>query len=127
MNKLDGNMIAALERVLLARRSALSLELRTRLQVDEAGPADTQPGISVPVEQAQADLLCERAVAKLGQECRELDAVELALARVADGSYGRCDHCGEGIPLPRLRAQPAAALCLACQQEIERHYHVPAL
>lgn len=39
----------------------------------------------------------------------ELDA---AAARVADGTYGRCEVCGEAIPDERLEARPTARTCV---------------
>jgi DnaK suppressor protein len=39
--------------------------------------------------------------------------VEHALARIADGSYGRCEACGKPIEAERLDALPYATLCLA--------------
>ena len=45
-----------------------------------------------------------------------LREVEQALDRVAAGSYGFCLGCGGGIPLERLRALPAAALCIECRR-----------
>ena len=48
---------------------------------------------------------------------REIDA---ALARLADGSYGRCTRCGEEIPAERLDAVPYATLCVSCRRDEER-------
>lgn len=45
----------------------------------------------------------------------ELAQVEAALKRLDAGSYGRCADCGEPIALQRLRVQPAARRCAACQ------------
>jgi DnaK suppressor protein len=39
--------------------------------------------------------------------------VRRALAKLADGSYGRCDLCGETIPAERLEARPWAVRCVA--------------
>ncbi|HYX28032.1 MAG TPA: TraR/DksA family transcriptional regulator [Pyrinomonadaceae bacterium] len=36
--------------------------------------------------------------------------------RLIDGGYGLCHECGEVIGERRLRANPAAALCIFCQQ-----------
>ncbi len=41
-----------------------------------------------------------------------LDEVRRARQRVADGSYGRCEECGEPIPEERLEARPWAAKCV---------------
>lgn len=46
----------------------------------------------------------------------ELSAIDGALGRVADGSYGTCMECGEAIPEPRLRAVPTATLCMDCAE-----------
>lgn len=42
-----------------------------------------------------------------------LDEVRRARRRVADGSYGTCEVCGEPIPEGRLEARPWATRCLA--------------
>jgi RNA polymerase-binding transcription factor DksA len=41
----------------------------------------------------------------------ELDDVEVALAALDDGSYGRCQVCGEAIEQHRLAALPATRCC----------------
>ncbi len=46
--------------------------------------------------------------------------VQRALARIDDGTYGRCESCGNAIPKPRLQAAPRATLCVACKQREER-------
>jgi len=43
-----------------------------------------------------------------------LDEVELALARLDDGTYGRCEVCGEAIDDGRLAAQPIIRTCASC-------------
>ncbi len=54
-----------------------------------------------------------------GRERHELDEIDDALARLARGTYGSCQDCGASIPLARLRAMPAARLCLDCQKQRE--------
>lgn len=57
----------------------------------------------------------------LTQNARELLAqTERALARIADGSYGICDSCGQPIGKARLQAFPRAVLCVSCKQREER-------
>ena len=41
-----------------------------------------------------------------------LDDVDRALAKIDEGSYGRCDACGRPIPEGRLEALPWAVLCV---------------
>jgi len=42
----------------------------------------------------------------------ELAEVELALKKLDDGTYGRCETCGEPIAPARLEAMPAARFCI---------------
>ena len=43
-----------------------------------------------------------------------LDEVELALARLDDGTYGRCEECGAPIDDARLAESPIERTCGAC-------------
>ena len=49
-----------------------------------------------------------------------LEQSEHALERIADGSYGQCEICGNPIGKNRLMAFPRATLCLSCKQREER-------
>jgi RNA polymerase-binding transcription factor DksA len=55
----------------------------------------------------------DRTVAELARAT--IGDVDRALAKIEDGTYGRCDHCGEAIDRRRLEAVPAASLCLDCK------------
>lgn len=48
-----------------------------------------------------------------------LKRVKVALKRLEEGAYGRCDECDEPIALERLKAYPDATLCINCQSERE--------
>ena len=43
-----------------------------------------------------------------------LEEVEHALAKFADGSFGRCESCGNMIAEARLEAMPSARYCMNC-------------
>ncbi len=45
---------------------------------------------------------------------------ERALAKIADGTYGVCESCGNPIGKMRLQAFPRATLCMSCKQRQER-------
>jgi DnaK suppressor protein len=49
-----------------------------------------------------------------------LTQTEHALERITDGTYGRCESCGQPIGKNRLMAFPRATLCLTCKQKEER-------
>jgi DnaK suppressor protein len=40
--------------------------------------------------------------------------VDRALEKLDEGTYGRCDNCGEEIPEERLEAIPWACSCVPC-------------
>lgn len=42
----------------------------------------------------------------------DLADVEYALEKLDDGTYGRCEACGEAISPARLEAMPAARFCI---------------
>ncbi len=48
------------------------------------------------------------------QIVQQLAAVDAALVRVAEGSYGVCEVCRRQIAPERLEAIPWAATCVAC-------------
>ena len=61
----------------------------------------------------------ELTLSLLGSEKDALDQIEAAIERIEDGSYGRCEECGEKIPKSRLDAIPYAAQCVRCASQQE--------
>lgn len=53
------------------------------------------------------------------RERKHLHAIDQALSRIRDGSYGWCEESGEPIGLERLLARPTATLSLEAQQRHE--------
>jgi RNA polymerase-binding protein DksA len=49
-----------------------------------------------------------------------LNAIDAALARITEGTYGTCVNCGKLIPVERLEALPWAQLCIDCKRASER-------
>ncbi|GIL34085.1 TraR/DksA C4-type zinc finger protein [Phycicoccus sp. DTK01] len=57
----------------------------------------------------------------LANNAREmLDQTEHALERLANGTYGTCESCGNPIGKMRLQAAPRATLCMPCKTKQER-------
>jgi DnaK suppressor protein len=98
--------------LLVAERARVEAELdEYRTQLDRSGDEDT--GELAAVDQHQADTGTETyyredAVGRIEQLERELEAVERAERRLADGTYGVSVQSGEPIPDERLEAIPTA-------------------
>lgn len=80
--------------------------------LDQASEKDDLVELSV-VDQHPADVATEthdrsRDLGLLEQVETELRDVEDALRRLEEGSYGRCEVCGQPIPDERLEANPTA-------------------
>src|SRR4030042_538640 len=48
-----------------------------------------------------------------------LRQIDQALERVEEGTYGRCEGCGEEIDKRRLEILPSASHCIQCQRRME--------
>lgn len=48
------------------------------------------------------------------------DAINAALQRIDEGTFGNCTACGAAIAAERLEALPWTAYCVSCEQQIEQ-------
>jgi len=71
---------------------------------------------------SRMDALQGQAMAKDAERRRglQLQRLKAALARFERDEFGACLDCGEKIAEARLRADPAATLCLDCASEREQ-------
>ncbi|MDH4227707.1 MAG: TraR/DksA family transcriptional regulator [Deltaproteobacteria bacterium] len=69
---------------------------------------------------AVSDLIEETGLTVADIRLGELEAIEKTIERIDDGTYGKCEDCGEAVDGARLSAMPYAARCLACQSKRER-------
>ena len=112
-------------------RDAL-LEERRRVEHALATLRDEHRGsLDEEVEEVAAtndSHLAETATATLGREIdytlgensgHVLAAIDAALKRIDDGTYGTCITCGDQIRYERLEASPWAALCIDCKRRAE--------
>ena len=65
---------------------------------------------------SRMDAMQVQAMAQAAEQRRrqELERIDAALARIADGSFGECLVCGELIATKRLELDPAATRCIDC-------------
>ena len=91
-------------------------ENRGQLEDDrEEIPSDNHPGdMATSTFDREPDATLE------GNEERLLQAIDAALQRIEDGTYGICSKCGEAIPEERLEALPWTTVCIDCKRREER-------
>jgi DnaK suppressor protein len=98
--------------VYLAQASDLKAEADSLAQEREPGDVqfdeESGEGGTVTVDR-------ERDLALSAQAMAAVEEIDAALAKIADGTYGACERCGEPIPKARLKALPYARLCVACK------------
>jgi RNA polymerase-binding transcription factor DksA len=103
-------VLADYRAILETERASLAHELA------ELGFGDTG-GLSYDSNFADtSQVTAERGEAEaLAGELKDaLVEVEAALERVAQGTFGSCERCGQPISPARLEAMPAAPLCITC-------------
>src|ERR671938_1492030 len=99
MNQTELNKYKAM---LEAKMADLSAGLRNREDIAIEKTPDAIDEVQLAGER-------ELAIRNLDRESNLLRSVRLALARIADGSYGICLHCEEEIKPKRLEAGPWGA------------------
>jgi DnaK suppressor protein len=113
-----------LQKTIEQRRRALTEELREDLarvrsdrMEDLAGPAPD------PGDESVATLIGDLHRADYDRDVTELQGLEAARNRMADGSYGTCLDCSGDIGIERLRVNPAAIRCIDCQSMHEKTHN----
>ena len=114
---MDKKKIKQYETELLKRRDQLlSMVERTEDYGREADRDVSQD----PADKASNSYTKELLFSQSTTERTTLRAIEEALERIADGSFGECVNCGEEIQPKRLDAIPWTPHCIRCQELVEQ-------
>ncbi|MGE3263471.1 MAG: TraR/DksA family transcriptional regulator [Bacteriovoracia bacterium] len=106
--KLKKKMLAEKERLLAS--AAISRKAEFTIATDDL--ADETDLTSVELSQGVVFTLREK-------EQRTLAAIDAALQRMEEGTYGLCEDCEDEIGAKRLEIYPTARLCITHQEEQE--------
>ena len=99
--------------------------LRKRTEIVEAGGSSKPIQATEGTSSRQGDL-ADQATGnnevhiqlKLKQtDAKILQAIEEALGRLEQGTYGVCRDCGEPVAPARLKAIPWTRVCIACKEK----------
>lgn len=86
-------------------------EIYTELSYYDNHPADT----ATELEQLEKGLALEK------NELIILNKIDDSLAKIEEGTFGKCNRCGKPIPEERLEFLPYAEFCVKCQSELNDH------
>lgn len=114
--------IKKLRVTLLKRRDALIRSAIGDLNLLQGRPNKTGDVLDAVADTVQSELNSQL----LEVESRELAAIDDAIERLDQGTYGDCQCCSKPIPLTRLRAVPYAKECIACHRLAEKRKSHPA-
>jgi len=110
-------------------RKLLEEERRRVVDAIEYLHKENPGSIEDETEDQTQDNLADTATATLDREIdytleenseHVLEAIDAALKRIEDGTYGTCVNCGKPIAEERLAAIPWATHCIDCKRLEER-------
>jgi len=112
--------------LLVDKREAVAAALEN-LHKENSRSLEDETGelVSGSADQYLAETATETVEREIGNTLEEHDerllgAIDAALQRIEDGTYGKCVNCGAAIPEERLEAMPWATLCIDCKRKEER-------
>ncbi len=103
-------LLEAERQLALGRLAALDRDLADIIEAAGQANADDEhdpEGATIAFER-------QHTAALLGQARDQLAQIDAAMERLADGSYGVCERCGQPIAAARLAARPTATTCITC-------------
>lgn len=110
----------ALRKILMDRRQEVMKEidglLGNRMSDEYQRRVDSAPDVG---DQALLDTERVRDISLLEMRNKMRQQIDEALAKLEEGTYGRCADCKAEISEKRLRTVPFARRCVACQSKQE--------
>ena len=110
----------ALQTILIGKRQEVLRELQDNVNQyfiqDQQRYSDSVGDVG---DQALMNRERERSLVLMEMRNRKRQALDEALIRLREGSYGICQECGVDINDKRLQAVPFAKLCVECQSRAE--------
>ena len=111
------------EKIMAARKTLFGMKekllaggLGKSLPEDLARPFD----IGDEGDRADIERTHEVSILLSARDKEKLQAIEEALEKLREGTYGVCEECGDEIGAGRLKAMPLARLCVPCQSRLEK-------
>jgi len=120
MSHLTAGQRALLEAALVQRQHQLDRRLADHTgglsRAEHAREVLLQDGDDAPQRENEREM----DLALTDIETQELGAVSAALRRLHEPEFGQCADCASEIPFDRLKIEPWALRCVACESKRER-------
>ncbi len=117
----NAEKLAAVKERLLERKRRLWQEVKEQLKSSIGdGYQEMLATARDEEDQAAVSLLAETQLTLLGPKRQELEAIEEALLRLENGTYGECEACGQPIEPRRLEVMPETPFCRNCMSQKEK-------
>jgi DnaK suppressor protein len=113
---MDGRRMRRFKTLLEVRQHELRLSIEHHLQYARRR-VEPEPDT---VDQAASGYEKGSLLQRSNQEQQLLRAIDSALGRIQDGTYGECLSCGKQIDGRRLAAVPWTPYCIQCEESFER-------
>lgn len=115
---MDKTFVEEMKKTLLAERDTLLKDISKNKKdfangIESTAPKDFGDIASYASDQDMLDALGAQTVKKL-------QAIDAALLRIEQNSYGKCMKCSKDISEERLKSLPYAIKCVSCQNIDER-------
>jgi len=115
--KINRTELEKIKHDLLARKKQLEQDLQdlsSQQMVDKSSQDDADQVVSNLMENLRNSLQ--------DTEYQEYTNIVAALDAIEKGTYGICQECGQLISENRLKYNPNARRCLACQEKAENRF-----
>ena len=90
-------------------------ELMTEATLTVDGMGENREQFPDPTDRASLEGNRNLLLRIRDRERKLITKIDEALGRIEDGSYGKCEECGQDIGIERLRARPVTTLCIDCK------------
>jgi DnaK suppressor protein len=100
------------EKILVNKRNEI-IESQRKAALESEDTNDTKGDF---VDQSEKSVHTMINIRIQETEYKLLKAIESALLRIENGTYGICQECGKPIAAARLRSVPWTRLCVKCKE-----------
>lgn len=124
MKKMPKSELKAYRAILLKERDkvggGLSHIADTTLNKSQREASGDLSGYSYHMaDMASDDYERDFSLSRATDEQKIMYAIDEAMKRIEEGTYGNCLQCGKAIPKKRLKALPYTEMCIECQKSKE--------